>query len=155
MVNYRKPRQPDSKSPNVTSYIFACMRASRQLSTHFHYEWYAIILLPSRKRIRKPCFEKMRQPSYFYPSKLWSPNTPHGVSIHQEKWWLSFLYGNTFSVILLVLPMFLNVVKAQRQNLQNDFIKDFHPVLLLIVSCHNYENVFNVYCCIVDNRTGI
>ena len=43
---------------------------------------------------------------------------------------------SAFSVILLVLPMFLDVVKAQRQNLQNDFIQDFHPVLFVTFVTH-------------------
>ena len=33
--------------------------------------------------------------------------------------------------VLLFLPMFLDVVKAQRQDLQDDFVEDFDPVLIL------------------------
>ena len=38
--------------------------------------------------------------------------------------------------------MFLDVVKAQRQDLQDYFIQDFHPVLLLTFVAHNDEIVF-------------
>lgn len=44
---------------------------------------------------------------------------------------------------LLVLAVLFDVIKSQRQDLQDDFVEDFDPVLLLIVICHRSKMIKN------------